>query len=65
MKAGDVILKLDGHAVRESQDLREALRKAEAGQEVTVTVQRDGKPLDLKVKVGGEARRPTRGTSVL
>lgn len=64
IKAGDVILKLDGHAVRESQDLRETLRKAEPGQELTVTVQRDGKPLDLKIKLGGEPRRPTRSTPI-
>jgi serine protease Do len=49
MKAGDVILKLDGATIEDGRDLREAVSKAEGGKEVTVTVQRDGRPLDLKV----------------
>jgi serine protease Do len=49
MKAGDVILKLDGEAIEDGEDLREAVAEAEGGKEVTVTVQRDGRPLDLKV----------------
>ena len=49
MKAGDVVLKLDGEAIEDGDDLREAVSEAEGGKEVTVTVQRDGRPLDLKV----------------
>ncbi len=49
MKAGDVILKLDGKAIEGGDDLREAVSEAEGGKEVTVTVHRDGRPLDLKV----------------
>jgi S1-C subfamily serine protease len=49
MKAGDVILRVDGVAIEDGGDLREAVDKAEGGKEVTVTVQRDGRPLDLKV----------------
>jgi S1-C subfamily serine protease len=49
MKAGDVILKFDGKAIEDGGDLREAVSDAEGGKEVTVTVQRDGRPLDLKV----------------
>ena len=49
MKAGDVILKLDGQAIEDGDALREAVAKAEGGKEVTVTVQRDGRPMDLKV----------------
>jgi serine protease Do len=49
MKAGDVIVKIDGGAIEDGGDLREAVDKAEGGKEVTVTVQRDGRPLDLKV----------------
>jgi serine protease Do len=48
VKAGDVILKLDGAAIEDGDDLREAVAEAEGGKEVTVTVQRDGRPLDLK-----------------
>ena len=49
MKAGDVILKLDGEAIEDGDALREAVAEAEGGKEVTVTVQRDGRPLDLRV----------------
>jgi predicted metalloprotease with PDZ domain len=49
MKAGDVVLKVDGKAVEDGNDLREVVSQAEGGKEVTVTVQRDGRPLDLKV----------------
>lgn len=56
LKAGDVILKLGGAAIRDGEDLRRELGRMEPGQEVVLTVQRDGKPLDLKVKLGGAAR---------
>jgi S1-C subfamily serine protease len=49
MKAGDVVLKLDGKAIEDGSDLREAVSEAEGGKEVAVTVQRDGRPVDLKV----------------
>jgi serine protease Do len=57
LKAGDVILKFGGKDVRDAEDLRHEVMHA-ASQEVTITVQRDGKPLDLKLKLGGlEPRR--------
>lgn len=56
VKAGDVIVSLDGQAIADGADLRAALRDKDAGQEVTLKLWRDGKPLDLKVKLGGEAR---------
>jgi S1-C subfamily serine protease len=49
MKAGDLILKVDAEAIKDGDDLRDAVAEAEGGKEVTVTVQRDGRPLDLKV----------------
>ena len=59
VKAGDVILKLHGKTVRDASDLQEALNAAGAGAEVQLSVQRDGRPLDLKVKLAGtgEPRR--------
>ena len=57
LKAGDVILKFGGKDVRDAEDLRHEVMHA-ASQEVTITVQRDGKPLDLKLKLGAlEPRR--------
>jgi len=59
VRAGDVILKVAGKSVRDGDDLREELRRAEPGSETTLTLQRDGKPLDVKVKLAGE-REPAR-----
>ena len=49
MKAGDVILKVGTEAIPDGHGLREAVSAAEGGKEVSVTVQRDGRPIDLKV----------------
>jgi len=49
MKAGDLVVKFGSEAIQDGDDLRDAVAAAEGGQEVTVTVQRDGRPLDLKV----------------
>lgn len=61
LQAGDVILKFAGESIGDGGDLREAVDEAKG--EVTVTVQREGRPMDLKVKLApassrGE-RRPT------
>jgi serine protease Do len=56
IKAGDVIVKYDGAAVESSRDLRDKLARAEPGSDVSLTVQRDGKPVDLKVTLGGETK---------
>jgi serine protease Do len=64
IKAGDVVLKIEGRSVRDGGDLRDELRKAEPGSEVSVTVQRDGKPVDFKIKLAGSPEpRRTRGFS--
>lgn len=67
MKAGDVILKVGAEAIEDGEDLREAVAEAEGGQEITVTVQRDGRPLDLKVtlaKPETKVRRRSAGVSM-
>jgi S1-C subfamily serine protease len=58
MKAGDLILKLDGEAIEDGDDLRDAVAEAEGGKEVAVTVQRDGRPLDLKVTLAKPQAKP-------
>lgn len=61
VKAGDVIVRVSGKAVKDGRDLREALRDVEAGSTATLGVQRDGRSMDLGVKVGsGEPARPQR-----
>jgi serine protease Do len=58
MRAGDVVLKVGARSVRDGQDLRDEVRNAEPGSELAVTVQRDGKPVELKLKLAaGETRR--------
>jgi S1-C subfamily serine protease len=60
IKAGDVILKLGGDTVADGDDLREALGGAEGGSEVPVTVQRDGRPVELRVTIAKPEERPKR-----
>ena len=63
LRAGDVIVKFNGKAVTDGGDLRRTLGEAPSGTDVTVTVQRDGRPVDVKVTPRGERRirtsRPT------
>ena len=63
IKAGDVILKFGDEAIKDGDDLRDALRDAEGGSEVTVTVQREGRPLDLKVTLAKPEERVKRRAS--
>ena len=56
---GDVIIAIDGHPVRQFNDLVSYLvTKASPGQEVTLTVLRDGKKRDLKVTLGVRPEQP-------
>jgi serine protease Do len=68
IRAGDVIVKLAGATVSGGDDLRQALSDAEGGSEVAVTVQRDGRPVELKVTLAKPderiKRREARGVSL-
>jgi serine protease Do len=63
LRAGDVIVKFNGKAVTDGADLRRTLGESPSGTDVTMTVQRDGRPLEVKVSPRGERRvrapRPT------
>jgi S1-C subfamily serine protease len=65
LKAGDIILRFAGREIRGAGDLRSEVRKSEGGKELSVAVQRDGKPLDLKVTLApkGERRRSSDETT--
>jgi S1-C subfamily serine protease len=52
LKHGDVIVAFQGDPVREVKDLTKAVRKASPGDEVAVTVLRDGKRQDLEITLG-------------
>lgn len=52
---GDLITAVDGNAISGNRSLRRALKSTKPGQQVQVTVNRQGKPLSLSVTLG---RRP-------
>jgi len=52
VKVGDVIVAVDGTKIRSMDDLILQIRRKQVGDEVTLTVSRAGKELDLKVTVG-------------
>jgi serine protease Do len=57
MKAGDVITNFNGSAVSDTQDLRRRIQNLNDGDEFTVTVMRDRKPVTLKGKAERSERR--------
>lgn len=64
LRAGDVILKVGSQVIEDGSDLREAIAKAEGGQPVTVTVQRDGRPTDVSVTLEKRERRRARSPEI-
>jgi len=60
IRRGDVIRKIDNDAVHTPNALRNKIALTEPGTEVTVTLTRDGKDQDVKVKLG-EARATATG----
>jgi serine protease Do len=64
--AGDVVLKFDGKAIEDASDLREAVSAAEGGKEVTLSIQRDGRPMEVRATLAKpeSRRRPDRSESL-
>ena len=52
VKQGDTILKIDGKDVTDSRDLSRKVAGIKPGDAVPLTIVRDGKTLDLEVKIG-------------
>jgi membrane-associated protease RseP (regulator of RpoE activity) len=59
LRAGDIILKVDGEAVASGRELVRRVARGDSARQVTLTVQRDGKPMDVRVQL--EPRRTPRG----
>ena len=61
LREGDVVLRIAGRDVTGPDVLASEIRKRKPGQDITLSIERDGKPLDVKVKLGeypeDEARR--------
>ncbi len=49
---GDVILKIDGKDIASGEALSSEVRSRRPGQDVTIRIERDGKPMDIKAKLG-------------
>jgi len=52
LQPGDIVLKIGDRDVTSPDVLAAEIRKKKPGQDVTLKVERDGKPLDVKVKLG-------------
>jgi serine protease Do len=52
LKAGDTIVKLDGKDVEDARDLARKVARVAPGEPVPVTIVRDGKTMELAVKIG-------------
>jgi len=52
LREGDRVLKIDGRPVTDAGTLASEIRKRKPGQDVTFLVEREGKSLDVKVKLG-------------
>jgi S1-C subfamily serine protease len=50
VRRGDVITKLDGKAIANPEELREAVRAVRPGQDLTISVARAGKSQEIKVR---------------
>ncbi|MEN9974860.1 MAG: hypothetical protein RLZZ282_866, partial [Verrucomicrobiota bacterium] len=52
IKEGDVLLKLNGTALVNRQELQDLLKEMSAGDELTLELERDGKPKTLTCNLG-------------
>lgn len=61
LRAGDVLLEIDGQDASDPEKLVRRIGKTPAGTEVTVRFLREGKPESLRVALGGPPARPQPG----
>ncbi len=52
LKVGDIIVKLNGRKLEDVRDLQLSIMKTKPGTEVVLTIIREGKEMDIRVKVG-------------
>ena len=56
--AGDVVVAVNGTTINSSSELQEKIARKNPGDEVTLTVLRDGKRLDLRVTLASATQKP-------
>ena len=56
LEPGDLLLAINGHPVRDYAALRPAIGAYAPGKTVTLTVRREGKQIELALKLPGRAR---------
>jgi S1-C subfamily serine protease len=56
LRAGDVLVEIDGHMIGHVPDLMITLRSLSPGYEITATVVRDDDPTTLTITLGGQDR---------
>jgi S1-C subfamily serine protease len=52
LKEGDIIVRVDGKDISSSEAMQSEIRSRKPGQDIMVRIERDGKPQDIKVKLG-------------
>ena len=65
VKAGDVITSLNGGTVTTAADLRRRAQRLEGGDEFTLSIVRDKKPMTLKGKVEASQERRSTGRTIV
>lgn len=70
IRRGDVVLKINGTAVKDNRDLSRRIAALQAGQTATFTIWRDGKTMTISVKVAkrertAEAEIPATGPKMM
>jgi S1-C subfamily serine protease len=58
VRVGDIVRSIDGNEVQNTSSMLAMVALLPPGQEVTLSVLRAGRELDLKVKIGVRPRRP-------
>lgn len=57
LKKGDIVLEFEGEKVTSTEMLAEKIRMHAPGDDVTVKIERDGKPMDTKIKLGEHSEK--------
>jgi M6 family metalloprotease-like protein len=55
LKKDEIVTKIDGRPITDANTIGTTISEKRPGDAVTVTVKRDGKPVDVKVTLGGDA----------